>query len=141
MYTNEKLKAQLHSGWQQLMEKVMVVNRDVGDRFFNENLAFDLDPEQDRLRMIIGGRQGPTYTQGSGHVCFDLGVDDDRIQAITIQDVTAFMSERDDDRVWTSLLDLLREVRRVELPPVSPGAERAAFARHLWQLLIAPSPP
>lgn len=138
MYTHEELKGQLKNEWDNLMEHIRAVNRDLADRFYSQSLTFDLDAAQDRLKVVIGeGRPASTYTQGANNIYFDLDIDTDTIAAITIRDVSAYMKEKAHDHVWTSLLDLLRLVRTIEVPPVAGrDSGRDQFARELSDLIF-----
>ena len=61
----------------------------------------------------------------------------DTIAAVTIRDVSAYMEEKAADHVWMSLMDILRLVRTIEVPPgVGADAGRDAFAQQLRQLVF-----
>lgn len=137
MYADEELKQQLRGEWQTLMEHVMEVNSNLTDRLYGQPLVFDLDAEQDRLKVQIGTRPRSTYTQGLGHVYFDLDIDSDTISALTIRGVSEYMKERTTDHVWMSLLDILRLVRTIEVPPAEgKDSQRGVFARELRRIVF-----
>jgi hypothetical protein len=138
VYAHEELKTQLTADWDNLMEHIRAVNSDLNDRFYGELLTFDLDTAQDRLKVVIGKRPASTYTQGANNIYFDLDVDTDTIAAVTIRDVSEYMTRKQpNDHVWTSLLEILRLVKTIEVPPViGRDSGRDAFARGLQELIF-----
>lgn len=120
------------------MTHVREVNSDLAERFYLQTLTFDLDTTQDRLKVTIGaGHPASTYTQGANNIYFDLDIDTDVIEVITFRDVSEYMKEHAHDAVWTSLLDVLRLVKTIEVPPTTgrdPGRDQ--FARGLNALTL-----
>jgi hypothetical protein len=138
VYTHEKVKNQLRGEWDNLMEHVREVNRDLDDRFYAQSLTFDLDTAQDRLKVMVGDQPASTYTQGANNIYFDIDIDSDRIAAITIRNVSEYMKTKAQDHVWMSLLDILRLVKTIEVPPMAKGdSGRDKFAQELRGLILA----
>jgi len=130
MRADERLRDELHRDWSDLMERVKVANRDILERISNESLVFELDLNEDSLRVAIGARPGFAYTQGTDHVYLDIDADTDRVVAITIEGFSDYVRQHKYDAL-TDLAAALKRVGRIELPTESRREEVARELREL----------
>jgi hypothetical protein len=121
-----ELKERVAAEWLDFMNKIQADGESVFERVQQEGLLLDLDDEQDRLRILIGGVPTAAYSQGRDHVYLDLDIDTDEILGVTIRDFSTYKGEIPLPRTIVELLPALHHIGQLRIPPMSRGSREVA---------------
>ena len=121
-----ELKQRVATEWLEFMNKIQADGESVFARVQQEGLLLDLDEEQDRLRILIGGVPAAAYSQGRDHVYLDLDIDTDAILGVTIRDFSTYKGDIPLPRTILELLPALRHIGQLRIPPMSRGSRELA---------------